>query len=1069
MPSEKQIVFGNFRLDLDNECLWRDEQAIPLPPKEFVVLLYLVSNPGRLVTKEELIRAAWSETAVTDGVLKVSIRKIRAALDDDSKSPRFIETAHRRGYRFIGRIIDKKGARREGEEVFVSPSPSLSLPLSPLPPISPSTYLPLSGACGLSELLPTSGLVGRETALALMQGWLRRAMGGERQVVFVTGEAGIGKTTLVEAFLQWIKGDSNVWVGQGQCLEQYGSGEAYLPVLEAVSRLCQEPGHASLVELLRRHAPAWLQQMPWLISDADREKLQRESIGATRERMMREMAEALETLTSERPLVLVLEDLHWSDYSTLDLVSYLARRPKPARLLLIATYRPVEVTLSEHPLKGVKRELQWRRQCEELPLEYLSQEAIREYLAARFPQHDFTAAFTSLLHERTGGNPFFLVNAVDYLQSDGLVAERDGQWRLTVALAELEMGVPENIRQMIEKQIERVDREQQRLLEVAAVAGAEFPAATIAVALEQGMAQIEEQCEDLERRHQFLRATGVSALPNGIVTARYGFIHALYHEVLYQRVAAGRRARLHQLIGEHTEGVYGERSSEIAAELAMHFEQGHDYRRAVKYLRLAAQNHSLRYANREAIAYLSRALELLERWPEAERTEARIAMLTEMGLARIAMGDMVTAAEDFAALADYARDQGRIEDEARASDHMATALSWVDRERCLAAAERFVKLSRSADNELLQADARGCWGYWQVLFLAWGDDHAEALKQANAAARRAGYHTKEGLRLARLGFIECLQSEYPAACRAAEEGGQLALKLSDAHSFLLSQYILAWGLLHSGHWGEMRRILAHGLEMADRNESRRWTVLFKLELAWLREQAFDFEAARDICEEAQKQARNIGHPYTESLSLILLGMARLGLGQHEAAFRCFSEVAERMDSERVLMDWILRLLLHDGLSRYWLAQGEHERARREAESLRELAAPPGERTYLALAHRMLAEVALAAQRLGDAENEISCALAALEGAEAPLAEWRVCATAGRLYEQLGRATEAADHKRRSAETLNRLADSLDEADQLRQSLLNGQVSRLLSGYASPLSFPSEQPEHELARELPLAR
>ncbi|HEY6381183.1 MAG TPA: hypothetical protein VIY07_05205 [Pseudolabrys sp.] len=525
---------------------------------------------------------------------------------------------------------------------------------------------------------------------------------------------------------------------------------------------------------------------------------------------------------------------------------------------------------------------------------------------------------------------------------------------------------------------------------------------------------------------------------------------------------------MHQLIGVHAEEVYGERSAEIAAELAMHFEQGHDYRRAVKYLRLAARNHSLRYANREAIAYLSRALELLERWPETERTEVRIAMLEEVGLARIAMGEMVAAAEDFAALADYAREQGRIEDEAKASDHIATALSWVDRERCLAAAERYVTLSRSADNELLQADARGCWGYWQVLFLAWGDDHAEAIKQANAAARRAGSQKKGGLRVARLSFIESLQSQYPAACRTAEEGAQLALELSDAHSFLLSQYYLAWGLLHSGHWGEMRRILDHGLEMADRNESPRWTVLFKLELAWLYEQAFDFEAARDICEQAQKQARNIGHPYTESLSLILLGMARLGLGRREAAFRCFSEVAERMERERVLMDWILRLLLHDGLSRYWLTQGKHERARREAETLRDLAALPGERTYLALAHRMLAEVALAAQQLGDAENEISRALAVLEGAEAPLAELRVCATAGRLYEQLGRTTEAADHKRQSAETLNRLADSLDKADQLRQSLLNGHVSMLLSGYASPSSLPAEQSEHELAHELSVA-
>src|SRR5262249_57170968 len=173
---------------------------------------------------------------------------------------------------------------------------------------------------------------------------------------------GIGKTSLVEAFLQRVKRDSDVWVGQGQCLEQYGAGEAYLPVLEAVSRLCQEPGRKGMVELLRRHAPTWLQQMPWLIDDADRENLQREVIGATRERMMREMAEAVEALTSATPLALVLEDLHWSDYSTLDLVSYRARRRKRARPLLIATDRPPAVGSAGRPLQAIPQELRAHRQ-----------------------------------------------------------------------------------------------------------------------------------------------------------------------------------------------------------------------------------------------------------------------------------------------------------------------------------------------------------------------------------------------------------------------------------------------------------------------------------------------------------------------------------------------------------------------------------------------------------------------------------------------------------------------------------------------------------------------------------
>ena len=175
--------------------------------------------------------------------------------------------------------------------------------------------------------------------------------------------------------------------------------------------------------MLRAHAPMWLLQMPSLVSASDRELLSREVSGATRERMLREMGEALEALTADLPLVLILEDLHWSDYSTLDLISYLARQRQAAQLMLIGTYRTVDLIVSGHPLKAVKRELLAKQQCEELPLEYLSEEAVAKYLSVRFPANRFPAELAGLIHERTEGNPLFMVNAVDYLVAEGLIAE----------------------------------------------------------------------------------------------------------------------------------------------------------------------------------------------------------------------------------------------------------------------------------------------------------------------------------------------------------------------------------------------------------------------------------------------------------------------------------------------------------------------------------------------------------------------------------------------------------------------------------------------------------------------
>ena len=170
-------------------------------------------------------------------------------------------------------------------------------------------------------------------------------------MVFVTGEAGIGKTTLVDAFVAQVVPTARVWLGRGQCLEQHGAGEPYLPLLEALGRWGRGPDGGQLVAVLRQQAPSWLLQLPALVPEDDYEALQRRGGGVTRERMLRELAEAVEVLTAMRPLVLVLEDLHWSDAATVDWLAYVARRREAARLLVLGTYRPVEALVQGHPVR----------------------------------------------------------------------------------------------------------------------------------------------------------------------------------------------------------------------------------------------------------------------------------------------------------------------------------------------------------------------------------------------------------------------------------------------------------------------------------------------------------------------------------------------------------------------------------------------------------------------------------------------------------------------------------------------------------------------------------------------
>ncbi|HEV8718279.1 MAG TPA: AAA family ATPase [Candidatus Binatia bacterium] len=668
MQREGQVTFRHFRFDPTGERLWRGARAIALRPKTFAVLRLLVERAGQLVTKEELLDAVWPDTSVSDVVPIVCVRELRQALGDQADAPHFIETVPRRGYRFIAPLS--------------TAPPEVSRQLSGISKRKSAASSQL--ATGNRPL--TTPLIGREAELARLHEWLEKAASGERQIGFVWGEVGIGKTAVVEAFLARASVVQQWWIGRGQCLEHYGAGEAYMPVLDALGRLCRGPGGKRLIEILTRLAPTWLAQMPSLVSAADLEVLQRQILGATRERMLREMAEAVEGLTSERPLVLVLEDLHWSDHSTLDLVSYLARRQEPARLLLIGTYRPAEPHLNQQPLKAIKRELQMHKRCEELPLELLPEAVVGEYLAQRFrtpnntayePQseilgarlrgHDEALSFprkpvlspsttlrinfvegresslsavslsvetpqtaslqklAQLIHQRTDGNPLFVVNVVDYLLTQGVITTDGGQWELTVNLEETGIGVPASLRQMIEKQIDGLTAEEQRVLEAASVAGVEFSAAAVAAGLRQEVAQGEERCAELARGEQFLRACGVDEWPDGTVAGRYKFIHILYQNVLYQRLTEGQRLHLHRRIGERKETGYGKRVGEVAGELAIHFTQGRDYWRAVQYLQQAAQNAIHRYAFREALGPFTKGLELLRNWPDTpERTQQEL-------------------------------------------------------------------------------------------------------------------------------------------------------------------------------------------------------------------------------------------------------------------------------------------------------------------------------------------------------------------------------------------------------------------------------------------------------------
>jgi predicted ATPase len=566
------------------------------------MLCYLAAHPDRLVTKAELRHHVWAGAHVTDTVLRVCVQEIRAALGDAAATPQYLETIGRQGYRFLG-----------GTEPELVASPA------------------------------ATPIVGRQHEADLLDECLQRAAQGSRQLAFISGEAGVGKTTIVDWWLARLSLEQALRVGRGQCVEHFGEGEPYLPLLEALGQLGRGPHGADTLQVLRQYAPMWLAQLPGLVSEAELERLQRRLQGAMRVRMMRELAEALEVMATDSPLVLVLEDLHWSDVSSVEFLTYVTQRRGPAQLLLLGTYRPVEAALQAHPLRGIVQELCGRGQGVELRLECLPAADVAAYVAGRLGG-PVAVALAAFVYERAEGNALFMVNIVEHLRQQGLVARHQGEWRLREGVEAELRSLPEEVRQMLLRRIEALPPEVRQVLEAASVVGEEFSATAVAAGARCAVEDVEARCETLAAQHHFIEDVGVTAWPDASSGGCYRFQHTLYQQAFYEQLGTVRRMQLHRRIGGRLEVAYGGRAGEIASLLAVHFERGGETLRAVHYWQQVGENAVRRNAYHAAIAALRKALTLLGTVMDSrERTERELAL-------QLRLGELLMAAQGMASL-----------------------------------------------------------------------------------------------------------------------------------------------------------------------------------------------------------------------------------------------------------------------------------------------------------------------------------------------------------------------------------------------------------------------------------
>ena len=329
--------------------LLRDGKPVALAPTPFAVLCALARQPGSLLTKHALLDEVWGHQFVSDSVLKTAISDLRTALDDDARQPRFIETVSRRGYRFIAATtaIARRDRRR-------------------------------ARALRRTARRRLPSFIGRAEALSRLRSAWDTCVQRQARGCLGCRRTGHRQDHADRAFRRGprrrrlcarpMRGALRHRRAVSSCA---GSARGAVPQRQ---RACPS--------LLRAVAPTWLLQLPWLSTAEERDALRRELAGVGPDRMLREMGELLDRYTEHRPLLLVTEDLHWSDRATIQLIDYVARRRGSARLMWLASFRLAEVVALDHPLNPLRHELRLHGLCEEIVLDPFSETEVADYVAA---------------------------------------------------------------------------------------------------------------------------------------------------------------------------------------------------------------------------------------------------------------------------------------------------------------------------------------------------------------------------------------------------------------------------------------------------------------------------------------------------------------------------------------------------------------------------------------------------------------------------------------------------------------------------------------------------------------